>query len=329
MRRAALLLATLAIGGLALAARADAYVYYGNYGTGSVGRFNQNYPSRRPLRFHPERVRGGRGLRGGRGQHLHLLDEPLDRHDRARHARCHERQPKLHHPKPAACCGGGQRPVHLLDEPSHPASDRPRAHQRRSEQRQPELHLRPEHQHRGNRGRRQAHLLGRSREPQRHPPRSDAPTSAARPSTRTSSLAAAATAPTTASRSTPSTSTGRTAARSPGPVRSAARTSTAVGSSWASSRPRVTPSALRSTPRTSTGRTAQRTRTEPSDQRSGAPTLTARRPTRSGSSTGWEANTAAPRSWPSTRCPRPAPAATRRSPARDGRTSCAGRTTTT
>ena len=45
MRRAAPLLATLAIGALALAARADAYIYFGNYGTGSVGRFNQNDPS--------------------------------------------------------------------------------------------------------------------------------------------------------------------------------------------------------------------------------------------------------------------------------------------
>ena len=52
-RRTALLLATLAIGALALAAHADAYVYFGNYGTGSVGRFNQNNPSGGTLDFIP------------------------------------------------------------------------------------------------------------------------------------------------------------------------------------------------------------------------------------------------------------------------------------
>ena len=65
------------------------------------------------------------------------------------------------------------------------------------------------------------------------------------------------------------------------------------------------------------------------DPRSGGRTSTAARRTPSPSSTGWDPSTAAPYRWPSTRCPPRAPAPTRRSPARPGRTGCAGRTTTT
>ena len=93
--------------------------------------------------------------------------------------------------------------------------------------------------------------------------------------------------------------------------------------------PSARPSASRSTPRTSTGGTSRRIRTEPSDPRSGGRTSTAARRTPSSSSMGWDPSTAAPYRWPSTRCPPRAPAPTRRSPARAGRTGCAGRTTTT
>ena len=40
MRRAALVLATLAVATLALAARADAFVYWANQGTDAIGRAN-------------------------------------------------------------------------------------------------------------------------------------------------------------------------------------------------------------------------------------------------------------------------------------------------
>ena len=210
-RRTALLLATLAIGALALAAGADAYVYFGNYGTGSVGRFDQNSPSGGTLDFIPN---GSGGATPGWPWTAPTSTGRTSTTSRSGAPRSMPRtSTRTSSPKPACPLRWRSTTGSSTGRTKRPAIDRTRAHQRRSEQRQPELHPRPQHQHRGNRGRRQAHLLDAARERQRHPPRSDAPTSAARPSTRASSRAPAATAPTTGSRSTPSTSTGRTAAR--------------------------------------------------------------------------------------------------------------------
>ena len=97
MRRAALALATLAIGALALGARADAYIYWANDATPQhsvVGRAGLDGTGIDQSFIPSANITD----RGGRGQHLHLLDERVQRRDRARqHRRQRRPQPELHH----------------------------------------------------------------------------------------------------------------------------------------------------------------------------------------------------------------------------------------
>ena len=234
LRRAAPLLATLAISALALAARADAYVYFGNYGTGSVGRFNQNYPSGGTLRFHPERV----GLDSGvavDSTYIYWTDLETGRIGRATLDGTNV-NPNFIPPSrlPAAVAVNG-RFIYWTDQIVRKRSDAcvstaiPAASTRASSP-SPAPTSRESRSttstSTGRKGNPDDTRRDRTRQPRRqgrrpelhhgHRPR--------RPLQ-------------TGSRSTPSTSIGRTAARSPGRVRSAARTSTAVGSSWASSPP--------------------------------------------------------------------------------------------
>ena len=157
VRRAAFALAALAVVSIALAARADAYVYWTHLDTESIGL---DYPYGTGV--NPNFIPAGSDVprRSGCGQHVHLLGERRRPNDRPRQSGSHRDQPELHRHRLRTDRRGGRRPAHLLVEQQR---EHDRARERRRLGRQPKLHhqqrrhRRPARRRGGGRG---PHLLG-------------------------------------------------------------------------------------------------------------------------------------------------------------------------
>ena len=118
-RLLALALATIVVATFALAASANAYVYWASLSAQGL-RFQPRGRAGQPRRHgrpgpHPRRAIAFRRLRRGGRQRSRVLDEP-ESNDRARQPRRHGRQPELHRREHRADrCRGRRRPC-LLGE---------------------------------------------------------------------------------------------------------------------------------------------------------------------------------------------------------------------
>ena len=116
----------------ALGARADAYMYFANDGTGSVARFD-------PSNGHGNWTSSRATRRGGREQHLHLLDKR--RTFTIGRANLDGTNVDPNFIAGLWQCGGGQRQVHLLDEIGASRIIGRATHRRHGDR--PDVHLQP------------------------------------------------------------------------------------------------------------------------------------------------------------------------------------------
>ena len=175
--RAALFVAALLALALALAPRADAYVYWANCDT-SIGRANLDgsAPNQSFIAGANDPMRGG-----GRRRARLLGERAATRHDRARQPRRHRRRPELHQRReqPRGVAVDGQH-VYWANSRRHDRARQPRRLERR-----PELH----HRRRQPRGWRSTARTSTGRTAAAAA-RSGAPTSTAPTPTRASSTGA-------------------------------------------------------------------------------------------------------------------------------------------